>query len=178
MGESWAVPPDPDQPLVLRRPAADAVYGRCDVQSEQPDGSFDHVGWLHPGEDFPFVSGAQDIGLSTGIQPDCLIDGGQVLHTKALWDRATAPEKCTVCGGQGVIGNREYCSVVPCGACNGGYTRWQLNDSPAEEHASHNDGTLLNRLAEFARFHYVPQRIVTHRRTKQSRWHRPVGGPS
>jgi glycosyltransferase involved in cell wall biosynthesis len=134
-----------------------AVYGRCDVQSEQPDGSFRTVGWLHPGNEFgvdvPYWKDRDtlsiteyDIGLGTGIQPDCLIDGGQVLHTKALWDRATADG-------------------------------WQLTDSPAEEHASHNDGTLLNRLAEFARFHYVPQRIVTHRRTYQSRWHKPTPLP-
>lgn len=124
----------------------DAVYGRCEVTSEQPDGSFAHVGWLHPGAGELPAEGSWDIGLDTGISPDCLIDGGQVLHSKALWDRAIADG-------------------------------WQLDSSPAEEHAAHNDGTLLNRLAEFARFHYVPHRIVTHRRTHQSRWHKPLETP-
>jgi hypothetical protein len=110
-----------------------AVYGRCEVQDEQPDGSFKTACWCYE---------AGDVGLSTGIEPKCLLDGGQVLHTRDLWMRAVADG-------------------------------WQLTD--AKKDAAANDGTLLNRLAEFARFHYVPQRIVTHRRTKLSTHHKPQG---
>src|SRR5262245_7409964 len=75
----------------------DAVYGRCDVQSERPDGSFEHVGWLHPGADALSADELHvgwrpehyNVGLG-GPNPDCLIDGGQVLHTQALWDNAPA----------------------------------------------------------------------------------------
>lgn len=48
---------------------------------------------------------------------------------------------------------------------------WQLTDNIQE--AAHSDGLLLNRLAEFATFHYIPQRINIHRRTKLSSWHKP-----
>lgn len=109
----------------------DAVYGRCEVLDEQPDGTFAHACWCYD---------AGDVGLGTGINPHCLLDGGQVLHTKALWDKATADS-------------------------------WTLNTSKSD--AAANDGTLLNRLAQFARFHYVPQRIVTHRRTHLSTFHKP-----
>lgn len=126
----------------------DAVYGRCEVQSEQPDGSFVTTAWCYPG---PVKKGADisanisfDVGLGTGVEPHCRLDGGQVLHTADLWSRATADG-------------------------------WQLTDS--KDDAAANDGTLLNRLAEFARFHYVPQRIVTHRRTYESTFHKPQVSP-
>ena len=109
----------------------DAVYGRCEVQDEQPDGTFKTGCWCYEG---------QDVGLNTSIDPDCRLDGGQVLHTKALWDRCTADG-------------------------------WQLSDK--KEDAGHNDGQLLSRLAQFATFHYVPQRICTHRRTHLSSFHKP-----
>lgn len=112
-------------------PWYDAVYGRCEVQNEQPDGSFTTSCWCYDG---------QDVGLNTSIDPDCRLDGGQVLHTKALWDRCTADG-------------------------------WQLSDK--KEDAGHNDGQLLSRLAQFATFHYVPQRICTHRRTHLSSFHKP-----
>ena len=109
----------------------DAVYGRCEVQNEQPDGSFKTGCWCYEGT---------DVGLGTGIEPDCKLDSSQILHTKALWDRATADG-------------------------------WQLTDNKDE--AAHSDGILLNRLAQFATFHYVPQRINIHRRTRLSTWHKP-----
>jgi len=109
-----------------------AVYGRCEVVDEQPDGSYTHATWCYE---------HGDVGLDTAIDPHCLLDGGQVLHTKALWDRAVADG-------------------------------WQLSD--ALDHAPANDGLLLSRLAKFARFHYVPQRIVTHRRHAGATHHRPV----
>jgi hypothetical protein len=109
----------------------DAVYGRCEVQNEQPDGSFTTGCWCYEGS---------DVGLGTGIDPDCRIDSSQILHTKALWDKATADG-------------------------------WQLTDS--KEEAAHSDGILLNRLAQFATFHYVPQRINIHRRTRLSECHKP-----
>ncbi len=109
----------------------DAVYGRCEVQNEQPDGSFKTACWCFDG---------QDVGLDTGIDPDCRLDSSQILHTKALWDKATADG-------------------------------WQLSDRL--EDAGHADGLLLNRLAQFATFHYVPQRINIHRRTRLSTWHKP-----
>lgn len=108
-----------------------AVYGRCEVQNEQPDGSFTTSCWCYEG---------QDVGLNTSIDPDCRLDGGQVLHTKALWDTATADG-------------------------------WQLSDKKSD--AGHNDGQLLSRLAQFTTFYYVPQRIVTHRRTHLSESHKP-----
>jgi cellulose synthase/poly-beta-1,6-N-acetylglucosamine synthase-like glycosyltransferase len=111
--------------------STDAVYGRCEVQDEQPDGNFKTSCWCFEG---------MNVGLGTGIEPDCRLDGGQVLHTKALWDKATADG-------------------------------WQLSDR--KEDAGHNDGQLLNRLAQFATFHYVPQKICTHRRTRLSESHRP-----
>lgn len=110
-----------------------AVYGRCEVQDQRPDGSYAHACWCYDDG---------DVGLGTSIDPHCRLDGGQVLHTKALWDRATADG-------------------------------WQLTDSKADAPA--NDGTLLRRLAEFARFHYVPQRIVTHRRHAGASFHKPQG---
>lgn len=108
-----------------------AVYGRCEVQNEQPDGSFLTACWCFEG---------QDVGLGTGIDPDCRLDSSQILHTKALWDQATRDG-------------------------------WQLSDKL--EDAGHADGLLLNRLAQFATFHYVPQRINIHRRTRLSSWHKP-----
>ena len=48
---------------------------------QQADGTYAHGSWCYD---------AGDIGLDTGIDPHCRLDGGQVLHTKALWDRATA----------------------------------------------------------------------------------------
>lgn len=108
-----------------------AVYGRCEVQNEQPDGTFITGCWCFDGV---------DVGLGTGIDPDCRLDSSQILHTKALWDKATE---------------------------NG----WRLSDKL--EDAAHADGLLLNRLAEFATFHYVPQRINIHRRTRLSEWHKP-----
>lgn len=116
-----------------RTKALDAVYGRCDVYNEQPDGSFKFAAWCGEG---------YDIGLNCQTQPDCFIDSSQILHTKALWDRATADG-------------------------------WRLTTDINEEVAGHADGILLNRLAEFATFHYVPQRIVSHRRTRLSTWHKP-----
>ena len=110
---------------------ADAVYGRMEVKDEQPDGTFKHACWCYEGS---------DVGGDTSIKPDCLLDGGQVLHTKALWEKATADG-------------------------------WKLPDDKAN--AAHNDGILLNRLSQFATFHYVPQQIATHRRTKQSSFHKP-----
>ena len=112
-------------------PKWDAVYGRCEVQDEQPDGSFKTACWCYD---------AGDVGLGTGVDPHCRLDGGQVLHTKELWERATADG-------------------------------WQLTDS--KDDAAGNDGTLLNRLAQFARFHYVPQKIVTHRRHSGATHHKP-----
>jgi len=112
-------------------PEWDAVYGRCEVQVEQPDRSFKTTCWAFD---------VQDVGLGTGIQPDCRLDGGQILHTKSLWDRATVDG-------------------------------WRLTDSMSE--AGHCDGILLNRLADFATIHYVPQRIVIHRRTKLSEHIKP-----
>jgi len=117
--------------IELSKPQYDAVYGRCEVQNEQPDGTFKTGCWCYDG---------QDVGLNTSIDPDCRLDGGQVLHTKALWDRCTADG-------------------------------WQLSDK--KEDAGHNDGQLLSRLAQFATFHYVPQRICTHRRTHLSSFHKP-----
>jgi len=117
--------------IELSKPQYDAVYGRCEVQDEQPDGTFKTGCWCYDG---------QDVGLNTSIDPDCRLDGGQVLHTKALWDRCTADG-------------------------------WQLSDK--KEDAGHNDGQLLSRLAQFATFHYVPQRICTHRRTHLSSFHKP-----
>lgn len=113
----------------------EAIYGRCEVQDQQPDGTYKTTCWCYE---------HGDVGLGTGIDPHCRLDGGQVLHTKALWDRATADG-------------------------------WTLTDAKAD--AAANDGTLLSRLAQFARFHYVPQRIVTHRRTFQSTFHKPQPQP-
>lgn len=48
---------------------------------------------------------------------------------------------------------------------------WQLTDRI--ESAPHADGILLDRVAQFATVHYVPQRISTHRRTRLSEWHKP-----
>ena len=109
----------------------DAVYGRCEVVDQQVDGSYRHGSWCYDWG---------DVGLGTGIEPKCRLDGGQVLHTKALWDRATADG-------------------------------WALTD--AKEDAAANDGTLLNRLAQFARFHYVSTNIVTHRRHTNATFHKP-----
>ena len=120
-----------NQPHDDRSENKEAVYGRCEVQNEQPDGTFKTGCWCYDG---------QDVGLNTSIDPDCRLDGGQVLHTKALWDRCTADG-------------------------------WQLSDK--KEDAGHNDGQLLSRLAQFATFHYVPQRICTHRRTHLSSFHKP-----
>jgi len=114
----------------------DAVYGRRDVYNEQPDGTFKFVAWCGEG---------YDIGLGCQTQPDCFIDSSQILHTKELWNKATADG-------------------------------WQLTDSNDPETCGHADGILLNRLAEFATFHYIPQRIVSHRRTKLSSWHKPQLG--
>ena len=108
-----------------------AVYGRCEVIDQQPDGTYAHACWCYD---------AGDVGRGTGIDPDCRLDSGQVLHTKELWDRATADG-------------------------------WTLTTANAE--AAHADGILLNRLAEFECFHYVPQRIVTHRRHAGAAHHRP-----
>lgn len=113
----------------------EAMYGRCEVQDQQPDGTFAHACWCYE---------HGDVGLGTGIDPHCRLDGGQVLHTKALWHRATADG-------------------------------WTLTDAKAD--AAGNDGTLLSRLAQFARFHYVPTKIVTHRRTFQSTFHKPQPKP-
>jgi Glycosyl transferase family 2 len=122
----------------------DAVYGRCEVIDQQPDGSYKHGAWCYPGENAefagPFTLGAFDVGLGTGVNPNCLLDGGQVLHTAELWRKATADG-------------------------------WQLTDANADAAAC--DGLLLARLAEFARFHYVPQRIVTHRRHAGAAHHKP-----
>lgn len=131
----------------------DAVYGRCEVVDQQPDGSYKTACWCYPGEHTDGVVegihhpsttmggvGDWDVGLGTGISPHCRLDGGQVLHTADLWRRATADG-------------------------------WQLTDSKAD--AASNDGTLLARLAKFARFHYVSQRIVTHRRHAGAAFHRP-----
>jgi hypothetical protein len=52
---------------------------------------------------------------------------------------------------------------------------WQLTDS--KDDAAGNDGTLLNRLAQFARFHYVPQRIITHRRHSGATHHKSRATP-
>jgi glycosyltransferase involved in cell wall biosynthesis len=51
----------------------DAVYGRCEVQDEQPDGTFKTGCWCYEG---------QDVGLNTSIDPDCRLDSSQILHTK------------------------------------------------------------------------------------------------
>jgi hypothetical protein len=112
-------------------PKWDAVYGRCEVIDQQPDGSYKHGAWCYD---------AGDVGLGTAIDPHCRLDSGQVLHTADLWRKATADG-------------------------------WTLTDS--REDGPSNDGTLLRRLAEFARFHYVPQRIVTHRRHAGATYHKP-----
>jgi hypothetical protein len=109
----------------------DSVYGRCEVLDQQPDGSYKHGAWCYD---------SGDVGMGTAIDPNCRLDGGQVLHTADLWRRATADG-------------------------------WQLTDRNADAAAC--DGILLARLAEFARFHYVPQRIVTHRRHAGAAHHRP-----
>jgi len=70
----------------------EAVYGGGTVLAEELDGTYTQIRHLHPGDlaqSRPIPS-ACDNGLGTGLSPDCLIDGGQVLHTKALWDQATA----------------------------------------------------------------------------------------
>lgn len=108
-----------------------AVYGRCEVQNEQPDGTFKTCSWAGEGV---------DVGKGTDVSPNCWLDSSQILHTKALWDRATADG-------------------------------WKLSDTL--EDAAHADGILLERLAQFATFHYVPQRINIHRRTRLSEWHKP-----
>jgi hypothetical protein len=137
----------------------DAVYGRCEVVDEQADGSYAHGSWCYPGLHDGIISmefqdgngkplsklaagdaSGWDVGLGTAVNPHCLLDGGQVLHTAELWRKATADG-------------------------------WTLTDSKTD--APTNDGTLLNRLAQFARFHYVPQRIVTHRRHKGATYHGP-----
>ena len=51
---------------------------------------------------------------------------------------------------------------------------WQLTDS---KDAGTSDGVLLHRLAEFARFHYVPTKIVTHRRHAGATHHPPQVHP-
>jgi hypothetical protein len=121
-----------------------AVYGRCEVLDQQPDGSYKHGTWCYPGKNAEFAGsftlGAFDVGLGTGVNPNCLLDGGQVLHTADLWRRATADG-------------------------------WQLTDRNADAAAC--DGILLARLAEFARFHYIPQHIVTHRRHAGAAHHKP-----
>lgn len=141
-----------------------AVYGRCEVLDQQPDLSFKPACWCYEGG---------DVGLDTGIQPSCLLDGGQVLHTKALWDWAT---RCEFCQGKGYLMASPELVLGECVKCGGSGKGWTLDDSKAG--AASNDGLLLNRLAQFARFHYVPQRIVTHRRTFQSHFHRPQGAPN
>lgn len=108
-----------------------AVYGRCEVTDQQPDGSYAHACWCYDDG---------DVGGDTGISPHCLLDGGQVLHTADLWRRAVADG-------------------------------WKLSDAKTD--AASNDGTLLARLAEFARFHYVPVKIVTHRRHTGATYYRP-----
>ena len=113
----------------------DAVYGRCEVVDQQPDGTYTHGSWCYD---------SGDVGLGTAIDPHCRLDGGQVLHTADLWRRATADG-------------------------------WSLTDSKAD--AASNDGTLLARLAEFARFHYVPTKIVTHRRHAGATHHPPQVHP-
>jgi len=113
----------------------DAVYGRCEVVDQQADGTYAHGSWCYD---------AGDVGLGTGIDPHCRLDGGQVLHTADLWRRATADG-------------------------------WILTDAKAD--AASNDGTLLARLAEFARFHYVPTKIVTHRRHAGATHHPPQVHP-
>jgi len=121
--------------MTLEKDRYDAVYGRCEVVDQRPDGTYAHGSWCYDDG---------DVGLGTGIDPHCRLDGGQVLHTADLWRRATADG-------------------------------WQLTDSKAD--AAANDGTLLRRLAEFARFHYVPARIVTHRRHAGATYHKPQVNP-
>lgn len=57
-------------------PDWDIVYGNCEVYNEQPDGSYQHMVDCFAGS---------DVGLGTGILPDCLLDGGQILQTKRSW---------------------------------------------------------------------------------------------
>ena len=166
--------------------APEAVYGRCEVVDEQPDGSFRVSSWCYPHENLE-ADGKWDIGLGTGVEPSCRIDGGQVLHTKALWNEATRLRRCEDCEGSGRrldLGGvhrgpegrdlGRYVEQTSCALCSGtGETRWQLSDS--KDDAAACDGLLLNRMAQFARFHYVPQRIVTHRRHAGAAFHRPQG---
>ena len=122
-------------------PKWNAVYGCCQVVDQQPDGYYKHGSWCYPGDPTSFMAGeGWDVGLGTSVDPHCRLDGGQVLHTKALWDQATA---------------------------NG----WQQTD--ALDTAAAQDGLLLRRLAQFARFHFVPTKIVTHRRHAGATFHRP-----
>lgn len=119
----------------------DAVYGCCQVVDQQPDGSYKQGSWCYPGDPISTPPGeGWDVGMETGVDPHCLLDGGQVLHTKALWDRATADG-------------------------------WQQTD--ALDTAASQDGLLLRRLAQFARFHFVPTKIVTHRRHAGATFHKP-----
>jgi Glycosyl transferase family 2 len=170
------------------RDNSDAVYGCCEVIDQQLDGSYKHGAWCYPGAEGLYIgpdpARCWDVGLGTGIDPNCRLDGGQVLHTKALWDRATI---CDACSGTGsiskVVGQTSpplttayqlYNTTTvtdPCQACGATGKSWQLTDRNADAAAC--DGILLARLAEFARFHYVPQRIVTHRRHAGAAHHRP-----
>lgn len=58
-------------------PTWDIVHGKCEIITEQPDGSYIHSGWM---------GGEADLGLGTGRGPDCVIDGGQILQTKRSYD--------------------------------------------------------------------------------------------
>ncbi len=58
-------------------PTWDIVYGNCEVHNELPDHTYRHMADCYAG---------RDVGLGTGILPDCLLDGGQILQTKRSWD--------------------------------------------------------------------------------------------
>ncbi len=60
----------------------DAIYGRCEVQNEQPNGIFETACWCFDG---------QNVGLGTNVPKlNCVLDSSQILHTKDLWNKATA----------------------------------------------------------------------------------------
>jgi len=67
-------------------PDWDVVYGKCEKWIEcesvfhKNDRCIEHGGrWWEPSG---WIGGGLDIGHGTGINPDCVLDGGQILQTK------------------------------------------------------------------------------------------------
>jgi hypothetical protein len=88
-------------------PEWDVVYGKCEKWTEcesvfhKNDRCIEHGSrWWEP---TGWIGGGLDIGHGTGISPDCVLDGGQILQTKRsysqmLQDDWQLPTGLSVCG--------------------------------------------------------------------------------